>query len=543
MKLHKKLLSVILTIILFGSVIPIGMVSVDAISSSGSCGDNATWKISNDTLTISGSGRMYAYSSDNEAPWYDYDLRKTYSKVVISSGITSVGAYAFYFCKNINSVSLPNTVTTLGKASFSNCNALRTINLPYGIKTIPDFCFDYCSVLENIAVPSSVKSFGLSAFEHTGIINFIIPDGVEELPYYLFGLCSQLETLTIPQSVTKIRIGAFYRCENLTDIYYNGTLLNYNKITIESNNESLLNATIHYQCEPGAHVYDNSCDDTCNVCGFVRTPPHEYSASCDTTCNLCKNKRTVTAKHVFTDKNDRTCNNCLNMRMFGDLTGDDKINSLDGLMLLRYLNGWNVNIANTEQIDVNGDGKENSLDGLILLRYLNGWELDLLPPDGSEYEYGDGGDDEPPKDDPNLKEWSSVELSVLKGKTDNISDKSAEVLVWVTQVCAGVNSGGSFGIDMANAAATQAKAVLLSIIADLNTIAPYVNANKDLVKYTEAGEVLFLKEWFKKTYDLALELSSTPLSGSMTSSAAKAYSDKTIDLSASAAALRFAGGN
>ena len=61
----------------------------------------------------------------------------------------------------------------------------------------------------------------------------------------------------------------------------------------------------------------------------------------------------------------------------GDLTGDDKINSLDGLLLMRYLNGWNVNIASPEAMDVNGDGKVNSLDGLILMRYLNGWDITL----------------------------------------------------------------------------------------------------------------------------------------------------------------------
>ena len=62
----------------------------------------------------------------------------------------------------------------------------------------------------------------------------------------------------------------------------------------------------------------------------------------------------------------------------GDLTGDDKINSLDGLMLMRYLNGWNnLNIASPEAMDVNADGKVNSLDGLLLMRYLNGWNVQL----------------------------------------------------------------------------------------------------------------------------------------------------------------------
>ena len=29
----------------------------------------------------------------------------------------------------------------------------------------------------------------------------------------------------------------------------------------------------------------------------------------------------------------------------GDVTGDERINSRDGLILMRYLNGWNVNLG------------------------------------------------------------------------------------------------------------------------------------------------------------------------------------------------------
>ena len=61
----------------------------------------------------------------------------------------------------------------------------------------------------------------------------------------------------------------------------------------------------------------------------------------------------------------------------GDLDGDGKINSLDGLLLLRHLNGWDVDIAVPEAMDVNGDGKVTSLDGLMLQRYLNGWDVTL----------------------------------------------------------------------------------------------------------------------------------------------------------------------
>ena len=61
----------------------------------------------------------------------------------------------------------------------------------------------------------------------------------------------------------------------------------------------------------------------------------------------------------------------------GDVNDDGKINSLDGLLLLRHLNNWDITINSEEAMDVNADGKVNSLDGLILMRYLNGWNVTL----------------------------------------------------------------------------------------------------------------------------------------------------------------------
>ncbi len=60
----------------------------------------------------------------------------------------------------------------------------------------------------------------------------------------------------------------------------------------------------------------------------------------------------------------------------GDVNGDGQVNSLDGLLLMRYLNGWS-NVEVSDAMDVSGDGQINSLDGLLLMRYLNGWDISL----------------------------------------------------------------------------------------------------------------------------------------------------------------------
>ncbi len=59
----------------------------------------------------------------------------------------------------------------------------------------------------------------------------------------------------------------------------------------------------------GMHIYDNACDDTCNVCGVRRwVGDHVYDNACDTTCNACAASRT--APHSYTNACDRDCNGC-----------------------------------------------------------------------------------------------------------------------------------------------------------------------------------------------------------------------------------------
>ena len=136
-----------------------------------------TWKLENETLTISGKGEMPDYSLDYR-PWCQkiYDSPSTFTiscpfhTVIIENDVTSIGSRAFLSASNMESISIPNSVTKIGSTSF-------------------EF--------------SSLKSI-------------IIPNGVTNIEYAAFSR-SDLTTITLPRSVTNIGGGAFYRC-NLVSI-------------------------------------------------------------------------------------------------------------------------------------------------------------------------------------------------------------------------------------------------------------------------------------------------------------------------------------
>lgn len=86
---------------------------------SGSCGDNLTWTLDdNGTLTISGTGSMTNYNSSDSSPWYNNSNVK---KVIINSGVTSIGSKAFYGCSGLTSITIPNSVTSIGEYAFEYC--------------------------------------------------------------------------------------------------------------------------------------------------------------------------------------------------------------------------------------------------------------------------------------------------------------------------------------------------------------------------------------------------------------------------------------
>ena len=201
--LKKRLLSILLTAVLLLCAVPLGLGLVDTAYaaetvSSGTCGDNVTWRLSDDgTLTISGKGDMADYNSGT-APWYS--VRSQIKSVVIERGVTSIGNDAFYGCDALTGVTIPGSVTR-----------------------IEDYAFSDCSSLTSVTIPNSVTYIG----------------------YWAFSDCDSLTSVTIPGSVTKIGGSVFYDCDALTDIYYDGYGIDWLKV--DGSLSSLTGYTVRFK--------------------------------------------------------------------------------------------------------------------------------------------------------------------------------------------------------------------------------------------------------------------------------------------------------
>ena len=120
------------------------------------------WRLDEEgTLTFVGS-EMRSYEKGT-APWYAY--RESIKKVVLSSGVLSIGEYAFSYCRNLNVASLKGGGKKLAFGAFFECEKLVAIELPQGMESIGNIAFSHCTNLYSVSLPSSLQEVGFESFK------------------------------------------------------------------------------------------------------------------------------------------------------------------------------------------------------------------------------------------------------------------------------------------------------------------------------------------------------------------------------------------
>ena len=185
---------------------------------SGTCGENLKWVLDFfGTLTITGSGDMPDYSYSASAPWKAN--KDKIKEVIIESGVSSVGSYAFSGCGNLASVTMADTVTNINACVFYDCQSLASIELPSNVASIGSSAFWGCSSLAGVTIPERVTSIGSSVFYGcSGLTNVTIPENVTTIGNGAFSGCESLASIELPEGLISIGRSAFYNCAALTSI-------------------------------------------------------------------------------------------------------------------------------------------------------------------------------------------------------------------------------------------------------------------------------------------------------------------------------------
>ena len=169
------------------------------VVASGSCGENASWQLTNEgILYINGSGAM-SDNDPNHAPWEA--CKQQIRQVVIGKDITYIGRFNFFWCSKLQSVTFEEgtKLDRIGWGAFGY-SSLPAITIPDSVTRIDGYAFYFCSKLTDVTIGehSELKEMGEYVFKaDTKITSLYIPDGVTKIGADIFRDAHDNVTLSV----------------------------------------------------------------------------------------------------------------------------------------------------------------------------------------------------------------------------------------------------------------------------------------------------------------------------------------------------------
>jgi len=196
-----------------------------------------TPSIEGTTLTLSGSGAMSSYgSTSNKSPW---NGNTTITKIVVGSGITRIGANAFYGMTALTTIELPASLDSIATDAFKGCTATKSIK--------------YASSPTNWAQVGIASAYAHPFGENGGSVTTATKNA---RAYYFYGNASSTSILVFEPGLTRIKPYTFCNANNtLTSCNIPGSVAKIGIYALNSEfSEVVVNRTTRPKCEGNSSV-------------------------------------------------------------------------------------------------------------------------------------------------------------------------------------------------------------------------------------------------------------------------------------------------
>ncbi|MBR6967128.1 MAG: leucine-rich repeat protein, partial [Ruminococcus sp.] len=286
----------------------------------------------NNNLTIPAvpeGATIYGYSSSTAKEYAD---KNGYKFVPLDSGSTTGTTTV---TKQTTTTNTLTTTTTSSKTSTSTSKATSTTSQSATTSVTTSVSTDTglvqmvmlgdgitAKVLDdgtlNISGEGQMYDSQSSPFkEPESIKNVQFQGNITSIGDNTFAGMSTLSSIVIPETVKSVGEDAFSDCKELVDVGYEGSESEWKDVSVGKGNEAALEK-VHFNEKP----------------------------------------QEIIVLIVLT----------------GDSNCDGRISKADGMLLARYIAGWEGITLDVDSADINKDGQISKADGMILSRYIAGWE-------------------------------------------------------------------------------------------------------------------------------------------------------------------------
>lgn len=145
------------------------------------------------------------------------------TKITLPETITTIGEYAFYYCRSLKEVNIPLGVKVIENSVFRQ-TAIEVLELPESVERLADYSLCIGNFKE-VKLPQSLAEIGERAFQMCGNLEKIeIPARVKEILREAFRKCVKLKEVVLPKGIETIKARAFWECPELEAINLPATI-------------------------------------------------------------------------------------------------------------------------------------------------------------------------------------------------------------------------------------------------------------------------------------------------------------------------------
>ena len=178
--------------------------------------------------------------------------------------VKTIGDFAFYGTKALESINIPDSVTNIGTDAFGECSGLKEVVIPDSVTSMGEAVFYKCTSLEKVKLSVNITSPNPAVFQYcSSLKEVVLPESMKFISFFMFSYCKEITNIVLPDKLNSILRSAFQNCDNLKNI------------TIPKNVTTIQDYALGYYYDEQSATYKKYDDFT--ISGYAGSKAQEYA--------------------------------------------------------------------------------------------------------------------------------------------------------------------------------------------------------------------------------------------------------------------------